>query len=668
MADQIKLIEELSHDRALASAMLFEHRHSNETAPYHIEILDNWSLPDEFISMEAFREGAKSTLCEESLIMESCFQNFHYGMIVGETYKKACQRLDGIKYEIRHNDRIRKIFGRLESKPWNENEIVLANEVRLEAIGWDQEIRSYLWRNWRPDRCMLDDIENRQMVKDDETVETNWTRLFAELIPAMDVKVRLRAIGTPLAANCMIVKMRNSRHFRSFQYPICNGDIDGPDTKATWPSRYPMEWIRKRRDFYSDEGKLKTFYQEYMMVPHTSHVRPFEVDSITSANEQAFKYLPRYVQYDPARTANIERSARTGKVVVSFSGSKIIVHESSGNFWMPDEIQADIIESTRANRPLWVGIEKNSLDEWLMQPLRARMLATATFVPLVPMNAPQDRDKDSFIMSLQPFIAAGDLVLVGGSKCHGVLVEEIKNFPTGKKDVVNALALAMRLKPGMTLYPDFGSENILENFTPHPFLPWHLVANATGTENCFALLQIDGLHMHVFKDWVIAGTPDDAIKVVSAEIRLYFPKAKDIEIWAPADIHDNWARTQLVPALRRFKSTPSRSEYTARARGSLTDSIRTVRDDHRLLTVSPAAWQTINALAGGYCSTLRPDGRLAENPLQNHYKTLAEAIEALAAFTNEGISSLATIPGARYAVAADGKRYLSSLPEAKARK
>jgi hypothetical protein len=667
VADQLALIAELSKDRALASAMLFEHRHSHETAPYHIELLDLWGSSDEFMSFEAFREGGKSTLCEESVIMEACFGNFNYCMIVGETYKKACARLEGIKYEIRHNDKIRKIFGKLEGKPWNENEIVLDDRIRIEAIGWDQEIRSYLWRNHRPDRCMIDDVENRIMVRDSDTVKANWDRMFGELIPAMDVNVRLRAIGTPLAADCMIVRMRNSKFWRSFQYPICDGDIDDEKTQATWPSRYPMEWVRKRRDFYQSEGQLKKFYQEYMLVPHTSNVRPFEVESLTDGTSARFRGLAKYVQYDPARTANIERSARTGKVVVSFAGSKIVCHQSSGHFWMPDEIQGDIIETTREHRPLWVGVEKNSLDEWLLQPLRAKMLSTATFVPLVPMNAPQDQDKDSFIMSLQPFIAAGDLVLVGGLNAHPDLVEEIRNFPTGKKDVINALALSMRLKPGLAVYPDFGPENIIEHFTPHPILSWHLVANATGSENCFALMQIDGLHMHVFRDWVLPGTPDDAIKRMSADIRLYYPKADKIEVWAPSDAHDNWARSQLIPALRRFKTTASRGEYVARSRGALTDLIRTSAGDHRLLTCSPEAWQTINALSGGYCAQLRPDGRVSDQPVANHYKTLAEAIESLAAFINQGIGSLTEIPGARYAVSSDGRKYISSLPERRPR-
>src|SRR5882672_9967964 len=155
--------------------MLFQHRHSHETAPYHVEILDNWSSNDEFIGIEAFREGAKSTLCEESIILEAEFGNFHYCLLVGETFKKACQRLAAIKYELKNNDQLRKIFGKLRPTVWNENEIELENgPLRIEALGWDQEIRSYKFLQWRPDLCILDDIENKVTTRSSDVVTANW--------------------------------------------------------------------------------------------------------------------------------------------------------------------------------------------------------------------------------------------------------------------------------------------------------------------------------------------------------------------------------------------------------------------------------------------------------------------------------------------------------------
>ena len=56
-------------------------------------------------------------------------------------------------------------------------------------------------------------------------------------------------------------------------------------------------------------------------------------------------------------------------------------------------------------------IEKDSLDEYLLQPIRYEMLRRGVVLPIRPLNAPQDRAKDEFIMGLQPFFRAGDIVV-----------------------------------------------------------------------------------------------------------------------------------------------------------------------------------------------------------------------------------------------------------------
>jgi hypothetical protein len=60
----LNLLEKLSNDRALANAVLFQHRHPQASADFHIEMVDLWRAKDEFVLIEAFREAAKSTTAE----------------------------------------------------------------------------------------------------------------------------------------------------------------------------------------------------------------------------------------------------------------------------------------------------------------------------------------------------------------------------------------------------------------------------------------------------------------------------------------------------------------------------------------------------------------------------------------------------------------------------
>src|SRR5271154_1141966 len=359
-------LKAISEDRALGSAMVFPHRHPQASPSFHVEMMDLWRSQDEFVQIEAFRESAKSTLSEEFLLLEACYGNFGYCILLGETYTKACQRLEAIKHEAVKNMKLLTLFGRLKvaGNVWNENQIELSNGVMIEAHGWEEELRGFKWHDLRPDRAYLDDIENKAMVKDKIAVDLTMKKLYLELMPAMDkVKGKIRVTGTPLAEDCMITRLRASEDWTHRSYPICNGDIDDPRTEALWPERYPMDWIRKKRDQAERAGQLRGFLQEYMLMAIDSQDKPFEDRHIVSVAFDPAPWLPKTLIVDPARTTDIKKSDHTGRVVVSRLGSRIYVHASSGEFWKPDQIIEDCFETSARFRDATVAIEKNSLDE-----------------------------------------------------------------------------------------------------------------------------------------------------------------------------------------------------------------------------------------------------------------------------------------------------------------
>src|ERR1700745_235487 len=201
----------ISEDRALASDMCFPHRHPQASPSAHVLIMDAWRAQDEFVLIEMFREGGNSTLCEEFLLLEACLGDFGDCIIMGETYTKACQRLEAIKFEAARNMKLATLFGKLKvaGHLWNEHQFELPNGVLLEAHGWEEEIRGFKWHDLRPDRAYLDDIENKERVKDKNAVDASMRKIYLELMPAMDKeKGKIRVTGTPLAEDCMITRLR----------------------------------------------------------------------------------------------------------------------------------------------------------------------------------------------------------------------------------------------------------------------------------------------------------------------------------------------------------------------------------------------------------------------------------------------------------------------------
>jgi len=656
-----ELLRELSADRALASATLFDHRHPQKSPPFHVKIMDLWRCADEFVAIQVFREGAKSTLSEEFLALEGCFANSPYTLIIGETYDKGCQRLDSIKAEISGNEKLRQLFGRLKGSIWNENFIELANGAVLQAAGWDQEHRGYNHRGTRPHRAYLDDIENKSLVRDSETVQQQWSRLWTELLPALDkIHRKLRITGTPLADDCLITRCCNDASFVPGVFPICTGDLDDPETESLWPDRYPMDWIRSERDKYARAGELLAFNQEYLLIAAQTAGKPFREDQIRYQALPPPGWSRRIAIIDPARTTNVHKSAETGSVVVSRIGSTIYVHESDGKFQQPSAIVESSFEMSERHGGAQVCIEKNGLDEWLMQPFRTEMLRRGVTLPLKAIQAPQSMDKDAFIAGLEPFFNAGDIVLIGDRVKHAKLVAQIANYPSGRKDVINALAYAPKVFGGEPIYADFGEANIADDLEPDKDAILYIGVTGDATATCAVLVSVEGQCLSVLADWTSGLVPQDALKDIATVCRAAYPKNR-LNACVPADIFDQQQRNPIVRTLQRENIRVFRGAFSAAARAALMPLIRTEMRGRRMLRVDSRARNTLQALAGGYQYPINRGARQGGEPEAGQYRFVAEALETL----TSGIVSAhndALPEGVNMATNPTGSSYMTSLP------
>ena len=160
----------------------------------------------------AFREGGKSTMAEEALILGAEFGLFHNAVIVGNTEKRACERLTAIKYELETNEFLAGLFGgphdEHTSKVWNEAEIVLSNNVRITALGRGQSLRGTKYLQWRPDFCFCDDVEE---------VEKGQVYTERRLKKQKDGSLRfLFQLSTKMPEFGLMLLLFRAPHFRSF--------------------------------------------------------------------------------------------------------------------------------------------------------------------------------------------------------------------------------------------------------------------------------------------------------------------------------------------------------------------------------------------------------------------------------------------------------------------
>jgi predicted phage terminase large subunit-like protein len=130
----------------------------------------------------------------------------------------------------------------------------------------------------------------------------------------------------------------------------------------------------------------------------------------------------------------------------------MVIWDAGAEMWKPDELIDHVFKIADQYQPVEIGVEEDGLNEFVLQPLRHEQLRRNMLVPIRAMKAP--KGKIAFIESLQPFFLAGE---VSFAKELPALVQQFLAFPTGHIDAPNALAYALRMRPGLVVYDDFSS-------------------------------------------------------------------------------------------------------------------------------------------------------------------------------------------------------------------
>jgi len=650
------LIEKFKNDRFLAHETLFAHRHKEKSAACHGEIVELFNSDHPLVALMAFRGAAKSTYVEEDVILSALFEEEEFIIIVGNSWSNACERLASIKQELETNDALIELFGDQKSSPWAADEIVLANGIKIQAMGARQSMRGVKHNNARPTRAVIDDLEDEEDVATEESRRKTERWLTGTLRPALHPKRgKIRFIGTPLHPKALIQKKIEDPEWVSRKYPVLYIDDEGQE-RSTWPERFDIAWVLKLRAEYLASGNLIEFEQEYMCRAEDVAGKPFQASMIKVAAAPA-NYLPIDIAVDPARTTKKATSARTGYAAGSWLGQRLIVHDAKGSFDKPDEIINTIFEWNDRFKPVHIGVEVNSLDEFILQPLRAKMISSGITIPLVPLYAPNN--KDEFIKGLQPFYMSGN---VSHAKPLPDLESELLQFPTGRKDVPNALAYLMRMRAGRTVYEDFTHDHIASELEVAPGAAKWLVIGTRPALTVGALIQnINGV-LRIYQDWVISKPPMEALPELLREAIM--ASEGGFKLAASQEELDKYSNNGLPAAARHAQTHAiTRVGYASKSEGALKEWLTRRNHGEAALLVSSHARWVVNGIAGGYARRLEKGGMLADKPTDNQYRVLLEAIESFVGWVDNASKMTDDIIGSpRYDVATDGRRYLSSRP------
>lgn len=645
-----EIILRFGRDRKLAHQVLFKHRHPDETPPFHHELTDAWhsSIPN-FLAM-AFRGGAKSTLAEEAIVLGAAMGLIRNVLILGSNSDRANDRLRAIKHEIETNELLIQLYGELVGQVWNEAKIVLANGVVLQAFGRGQSLRGVKHLDSRPDFCFADDIEEEEHVRTPEARQETLSWFMSVVLPALDKGARVRVNATPLDRDALPLTLAKQPGWQTRVYPIEHIDSHG-ERRATWASRFPLTWIDQKKTEYHNLGMAHEYEREYMCRAEDPARKVF-TSAMFKIEPRVRSWQPTFAFYDPARTVKTT-SATTGWACWSWIANKLIVWDGGAESWRPDEMIAHMFKLDEEFAPVQIGVEETGLNEWIMQPLRQEQIKRAYLIPVEPLNAPKGKLK--FIESLQPFFNAGEVVFARDIAARA----QFLSYPTGKIDFPNALAYALKMRPGQVIYDEFSGSNVAEDVLVRSRVPLHLALNAGSGVTTGVLVQFVEGGLHVLADWVREGDPGAVVSDIVREASVL--AVAPLRLVAGAVHFGNFERLGLRGSVAKIPAELHRGGAESMGRDEIRGLLRRViRGDAALQVAASARW-TLNAFSSGYCRAVDKRGRVSDEPRAGPYSVLMRGLEAFTALLAGGIAGDAD-SRPNYQYTDTGRRYVSALP------
>lgn len=414
---------------------------------------NNWIIPRGF---------SKTTLCNGANLYELVTDDTMFGVYISHTATHAEMQLGNIKAELETNEKLRAAYGdkvptRAESEKWTAGELQLRGGAILIARGRGGQVRGLNFKARRPNRIVLDDVEDEDSVKSPTVREDTENWFYGAVTPAgvlMDgaeegegqSPLRITNLGTLLGPDSLCMTLSRDTEFSTCRFgATLNGEIEpADDSHMLWPHKMKAVTYNRMRKRWSRVGKLAQFSREY--------------DSSIRVTDDAI--FPQIFIYQPTSISEIVQRALALDPAISDQPGRdhaaMVVagrRASDGALWFLDEwgglgkTPREKVDAFFELHERWQtthnGIEAQQYQKSLIFLMKEEMARKQYFFHIVPIVQGSKVSKDDRIVGvLSPRYANG---YIRHLKPLPNLEGNLTDWPNGKKDYADAAAMALTL-------------------------------------------------------------------------------------------------------------------------------------------------------------------------------------------------------------------------------
>jgi predicted phage terminase large subunit-like protein len=331
-----------------------------------------------------------------------------------------------IKLELEENERIKADFGDLKGTQWSDADFTTRNGIRVKARGRGQRIRGLRNRQYRPDRVIIDDLENDKNVRNQKlTKETiNW--ILTAVMGSLERNFSMMMIGTILARNSVLSWFINAKDDEGsplYLSKVYRAIVE--DGTPLWPDKWPLDRLEKKK---RQIGSLN-FNQEFMNDPRDEDgmfreewIRSYHPEEIRGRQLRVYTYL------DPS----MENGASS-----DYKAMVTLGMDDEGTMYCLDAFirKCSIDTMARAGysryeefKPLGFGMEENALGEFARSPFTLVAKEKKYMLPI--QGVKHSVSKEARVGRLSAFIERGIIRFRKGHSDQDLLVEQLISFPS----------------------------------------------------------------------------------------------------------------------------------------------------------------------------------------------------------------------------------------------
>ena len=474
-----ELLIECMKSTKLTAQVFFPERFSSPFAPnIHDEIFDLIDSGEPRVAIAAPRGFGKTSIVGLALTSKNImFRLCQFILYVSKSATSAEMQTENLKIELLSNRMIRQLFGQVkpEKDEGFEDSFSKKTWKALETLvlprGSGQQVRGLLYRNSRPDKIIIDDLEDPETIANDEIRQKRKEWFHADLMKCVSrVKKdwQILYIDTLKHEDSLLEDLLGHPDWASVRLEACddNYESNAPEFMST------LE-IKAERDYHREAGMMDVFFREFRNIPISKEDAAFKPeyfryyseginDLVIESVEVLGKKLPEkkiktsnlinFVLVDPAKEIKVHNadSAIVG-VGIDRASQNIFIRDIVHGKMYPEEIYKEMFDMLVRLNAWILAVEVTSLHQFISQPIENEMRVRNVRAQYIELKA--TGKKEERIAHMVPYYRQG--YVYHNRACCDVLESQLLGYPRSKLwDVMDAEAYFVKLLDELALYFD----------------------------------------------------------------------------------------------------------------------------------------------------------------------------------------------------------------------